>query len=119
MHILIAVLSLALAPAVFAQEDAEKKPAEELKTPFGVAKTTDAPPPKPARKPSKLRPDLKVEKDGDAFKFSKKTPFGMNSWTRAEAELSSEERAIVEDRGLLKVAEDVEADEPVAGKPQP
>jgi hypothetical protein len=108
-----ALLSLALAAAAFGQDEpkkkpaaSEKKPAAEgtLATPFGVAKTT-----KPAvakAKPKKVRQNWKVEKDGQGFKFSKKTPFGPSSWTRTEAELSADERDVAERSGLLAPEEE-------------
>jgi hypothetical protein len=103
------ILSLALAAAVFGQDApkekaaaTEKKPAAEgtLSTPFGVAKTTKAADAK--KKPKKVQQDWQVEKDGESFKFSKKTPFGPSSWTRSEDELSADERDVAERRGLLK-----------------
>lgn len=110
------VLSLTLAVAAFGQEApkkkspaSDKKPAEgTLSTPFGVAKTT-----KPAAKakPKKVLQDWQVEKDGEDFKFTKKTPFGPSSWTRTEAELSADEREVAERGGLLKPAEEPVEDE--------
>ena len=119
------VLGLVLATTAFAQdesktrsEDGEKKPTAErtLATPFGEARIDTANTPKPAPKPSKIRPDLDVEMDGTSFKFIKKTPFGTNSWTRSESELSTQERAIVEQRGLLKVEEEPTDEAQVAAK---
>ncbi len=107
------VLSLALAAAAFGQDApkkkaaaSEKRPAAEgrLNTPFGVAKTTEQPVAK--AKPKKVRQDWQVEKEGESFKFSKKTPFGPSSWTRTEAELSADERAVAERSGLLKPQEE-------------
>ena len=106
------VLSLTLAVAAFGQDAPKKKasptgkePAAEgtLSTPFGVAKTT-----KPAAKakPRKVLQDWRVEKDGEGFKFTKKTPFGPSSWTRTEGELSADEREVAERGGLLKSAEE-------------
>lgn len=109
------ILSLTLAMSAFAQEDskkpspvAEKKPAAEgrIETPFGTAKYRPTAAPKPRPQSTKLRPDLEVVMDGQNFKFSKQTPFGPSNWTRAESELSAEERAIVEQRGLLASTEE-------------
>jgi hypothetical protein len=108
-----ALLSLALAAAAFGQDEpkkkpaaSEKKPAAEgtLSTPFGVAKTTK--PPVAKAKPKKVQQDWQVEKDGQNFKFSKKTPFGPSSWTRTEADLSADERSVAERNGLLKPKEE-------------
>ncbi len=102
-------LSLTLAVAAFGQEQPrEKAPANETKpaaegklsTPFGVAQT--AKPAAAKAKPKKVQQDWQVEKDGNGFKFTKKTPFGPSSWTRTEAELSADERDVAERNGLLK-----------------
>lgn len=106
--LIYAFLSLTLAAAAFAQQQSEKKPAADetkpaaegkLSTPFGVANTS-----KPAAKPKakKVQQDWQVERDGDGFKFTKKTPFGPSSWNRTEAELSADERDVAERSGLLK-----------------
>jgi hypothetical protein len=104
-----AVLSLALAAAAFGQDApkkkasaSEKKPAAEgtLSTPFGVAKIKK--PPVAKAKPKKIQQNWQVVKDGQKFKFSKKTPFGPSSWTRTEAELSADERSVAERSGLLE-----------------
>ena len=108
-----ALLSLTLAASAFAQDAPKKKapasdekPAAEgaLSTPFGVAKTT-----KPAAakaKPKKVLQDWQVEKDGQDFKFTKKTPFGPSSWNRTEAELTADERDVAERGGLLQPKEE-------------
>ena len=120
------VLSLALATAAFGQDApkkiaaaSEKKPAAEgtLSTPFGVAKTTKQPVAK--AKPKKVRQDWQVKKDGEDFKFSKKTPFGPSSWTRTEAELSADERTVAEHNGLLKPKEEPVDDEAETAAKQP
>lgn len=107
-----AVLSLALAAGALGQDSpkkkpaaSEKKPAAEgsLATPFGVAKTTR---PAVTKAKPKVRQNWKVEKDGQDFKFSKKTPFGPSSWTRTEAELSADERDVAERGGLLAPKEE-------------
>jgi hypothetical protein len=119
-------LSLTLALAAFGQERPQKKAAASdeksaaegtLSTPFGVAKTT-----KPAAapaKPKKVRQDWQVEKDGQDFKFTKKTPFGPSSWNRTEAELTADERDVAERSGLLKAEEEPveEAAETAAKQP--
>lgn len=102
------VLSLTLALVAFGQEQSEKKAAAgdeksaaegTLATPFGIAKIV-----KPAAeaKPRRVQQDWQVERDGDGFKFTKKTPFGPSSWNRTEAELSADEREVAERGGLLK-----------------
>lgn len=108
-----ALLTLTLAAVAFGQDApkkgaaaSESKPAAEgtLSTPFGVAKTT-----KPAvakAKPKKVQQNWQVEKDGQDFKFTKKTPFGPSSWTRTEAELSADEREVAERNGLLQPEEE-------------
>ncbi len=117
-----AVLGAMLAATALAQPKTEATPDRKeggqaaestLSTPFGTAKIDRSKVAKPAPKPKKIRPDLTVEMAGNAFKFSKKTPFGTNSWTRTEAELSTQERAIVEQRGLLKVDEEPADDEEI------
>ena len=120
------VLSLALAAAAFGQDEpkqkpvaSEKKPAAEgtLSTPFGVAKTTK--PPAAKAKPKKVQQDWQVEKDGQDFKFSKKTPFGPSHWTRAEADLSADEREVAERSGLLKPQQEPVEEETEAAAKQP
>jgi len=105
-------LALALALAAFGQEQPRKKAAASdeksaaegtLSTPFGVAKTTE---PVAKAKPKKVLQDWQVEKDGDSFKFTKKTPFGPSSWNRTETELTADERDVAERSGLLKPAEE-------------
>lgn len=107
------VLSLVLAASAFGQDAPQKKsPASDeksaaegtLSTPFGVAKTTKQAAAQP--KPKKVLQNWKVEKDGDGFKFTKKTPFGPSSWTRAEGELTADERAVAEHNGLLQPAQE-------------
>ena len=102
------VLGLTLALAAFGQEQPQKKAAANdektaaegtLSTPFGVAKT--AKPAAAKAKPKKVQQDWQVERDGDGFKFTKKTPFGPSSWNRTEAELSADERDVAERGGLL------------------
>jgi hypothetical protein len=106
------VLGVALAASALAQPKTESKSDKDqssettLSTPFGKARIDRSKLSKPAPKPTRIRLDLDVEMAGDSFKFSKKTPFGTNTWTRTEAELSTQERAIVEQRGLLKVEEE-------------
>jgi len=117
------VLSLTLAAAAFGQDApkkkasaSDKKPAAEgtLSTPFGVAKTTK---PVAKAKPKKVLQDWQVEKDGQDFKFTKKTPFGPSSWTRTETELSADERDVAERSGLLKSEEEpVEEETETAAK---
>ena len=118
------LLSLTLAATAFGQDAPKKasandeKPAAEgtLSTPFGVAKTT-----KPAAaktKPKKVEQNWQVEKNQDGFKFTKKTPFGPSSWDRTEAELTADERDVVERAGLLRPAEEptVEVETETAAK---
>ena len=108
-----ALLTLTLAAVAFGQDASKKegaasesKPAAEgtLSTPFGVAKTTK--PPVAKAKPKKVQQNWQVEKDGQDFKFTKKTPFGPSSWTRTEAELSADEREVAERNGLLQPEEE-------------
>lgn len=110
--VITTVLGVVLVATAFAQPKTEaksdKKQSSEstLSTPFGTAKIDRSKIAKPAPKPTKIRPDLDVEMVEASFKFSKKTPFGTTTWSRTEAELSEQERAIVEQRGLLKVEEE-------------
>ena len=108
-----ALLTLTLTAVAFGQDASKKegaasesKPAAEgtLSTPFGVAKTTK--PPIAKAKPKKVQQNWQVEKAGQDFKFTKKTPFGPSSWTRTEAELSADEREVAERNGLLQPEEE-------------
>ena len=79
--------------------EGDKKPAksdgETVQTPFGPAKKqTAAPqPPPPA---STAKPLVDVKLDGGTYTFSRQTPFGAQSWKRAESELSPDEKKLVE-----------------------
>lgn len=76
-------------------EEPEKK---MVNTPFGPAPRTD---PAAAPKPRKKAPSgVAVKQEGDSYRFSRKTPFGVQTWTRAKADLSAAEKSFIEEAGL-------------------
>lgn len=90
-----AALLLIASPLAAKQPPDEKaKDGETVQTPFGPAKKRTAEPPsKRSKGPSMV--DVKIE--GDQATFSRKTPFGVQRWTRKVSELSSAEKALVEE----------------------
>lgn len=89
------LLSASALPAKGPAESGDQaKEGETVQTPFGPAKKRSAESaPKPAKGPSMV--DVKIE--GDTAKFSRKTPFGVQSWTRKLSELSAAEKELVEE----------------------
>ena len=103
----ITVLACALfAGAAFAKQpekkddSAEKSAAstgETVQTPFGkVSKQKPAPAPVSRSKAPSM---VKVKIEGDQVHFSRKTPFGAQSWTRKKSELSASEKDLVKEAG--------------------
>ena len=79
-----------------ASEDAAS--GDTVDTPFGkVAKQKPAP--RPASR-SKAPSMVEVRIDGDTVRFSRKTPFGAQNWTRKKSELSTSEKDLVKEAGL-------------------
>jgi hypothetical protein len=81
----------------YSKTDAQGKTWIYTKTPFGITKAEQssesekqaaaiAPPPQ----------GLTAVEDGDNIRFSKPSPFGMQTWTRSKSELTDDERAVWE-----------------------
>jgi hypothetical protein len=66
-------------------------------TPFGIVKDADRPPDETERTRVEIPSDVTVAelKDG-TLAFSKKTPFGLNTWTKKKTDLDDEERVVWE-----------------------
>ena len=81
-----------------AAEAADGKAEETVRTPFGYVKKRKVEKPAEPPKPSKPLVDVRVV--GDKVTFQRKTPFGMQSWTRSRNELSDDERKLAEQAGV-------------------
>lgn len=113
------LMTLTAALAIGAEGD--KKPAESegdtVQTPFGPAKRqTEAPQPPPPASTAKPLVDVKLV--GDTYTFSRKTPFGSQSWKRGKAELSSDEKKLVEAHEAWAEKQAEKAKPEPADKPQ-
>ncbi len=78
----------------YSKTDAQGKTWIYTKTPFGIAKaeqTSDTQKQAAAIVPA--APTLTAVEDGDKIRFSKPSPFGVQSWTRSKTNLTDEERA--------------------------
>lgn len=63
-------------------------------TPFGLSKMED----KPAAAVVEAKPTPTTVTDlGDSVKFSRKTPFGAQTWTKKKADLTDEEKALLQE----------------------
>lgn len=96
------------------------KTSEELvDTPFGKVKKRDA---KPRAGRSRAAAFVEITEKGDEVTFRRKTPFGMQSWTRSRSELSDDEQRLMrehkEAREEAAEAEKTETDT-TAADPQP
>jgi len=84
------------------KEDSSKQsttaPGDTVDTPFGKVAKQKTPPPAASR--SKAPSMVKVKIDGDTVRFSRKTPFGSQDWTRSKSELSADEKDLVKEAGL-------------------
>ncbi len=99
-----------------AKADASQKTAapkseqgEKVKTPFGYVKKRNVE--KPADAPRPAKPNVEVKVAGDKVTFKRKTPFGVQAWTRARSELSDDERKLAEQAGV-DVSDDASASKP-------
>ena len=80
-------------PYIYRYTDTQGKRWMYRQTPFGVTKWEEKDTPKPAA--DSLEP-IVVTDLGDSVRFSHKYPFGEQVWTRKKAELTDEDRAIIE-----------------------
>ena len=67
---------------------------EVMETPFGtMTRPVSRKPPEPKGPPSLWL--FEIEEKGTAVTFKKKTPFGVTSWTKQQADLTDEERQLL------------------------
>jgi hypothetical protein len=72
----------------------ESEEVEVMKTPFGtITRPISRKPPEPKGPPSVRL--FEIEEKGTAVTFKKKTPFGVTSWTKQQADLTDEERQLL------------------------
>jgi len=78
----------------YAKTDAQGKKWIYYQTPFGVTRAEE---PTAAQKQAAANlpaiPDYTAADEGDKIRFSKVTPFGVQTWTRSKSELTADERA--------------------------
>jgi len=81
----------------YSKTDAHGKTWLYVKTPFGVTKS-EAPTAAQKQAAAIAPPDegFKVVEEGENLRFTKPSPFGMQTWTRNKNELTDDERAIWE-----------------------
>jgi len=65
------------------------------RTPFGRSKSTSEKKPKPS--PPATTPFMQVEEEGDSIVFKRRTPFGVQAWTKKRSELTAEEKEMLRD----------------------
>lgn len=87
-------------PGVYRFVDKNGKSWLFRRTPFGVMKTEET---KEARaaleakaKDVPEKPDMQAVEEGDMVRFTRWTPFGVNSWTKKKTELSAAEKEALE-----------------------
>jgi hypothetical protein len=81
----------------YSKTDAQGKTWLYVKTPFGVTKS-EAPTAAQKEAAAMVAPEegFKVVEEGDNIRFSKNSPFGVQTWTRNKNELTDDERGIWE-----------------------
>lgn len=82
-------------PYLYRYQDKDGKKWLYRQTPFGIVKTEDKPAAPVVEDNSN---PVAVTDQGDSVKFTKKTPFGVQTWTRKKTDLSDEEKALIQDR---------------------
>lgn len=65
------------------------------RTPFGRSKSTSEK--KPKASPPATTPFMQVEEKGDSIVFKRKTPFGVQAWTKKRSELTADEQGMLRD----------------------
>ncbi len=90
--------------------DAQGKVWNYRRTPFGWMKGEEKDMKPSAATPISAAPQTRVFEDGDSVRFERKTPFGVQRWTRKKSEMTEEEKQIFErtvrpeqDAGSVKV----------------
>lgn len=80
------------------QQSSETKDSSAKKTkrtPFGRSKSTREEEPKSS--PPVTTPFMQVEEKGDSVVFRRRTPFGVQAWTKKRSELTAEEQKMLRD----------------------
>ena len=80
-------------PYIYRYTDTQGRRWMYRQTPFGITKWEEKDAPKPA--PDSLEP-IVVTDLGDSVRFSHKYPFGEQVWTRKKADLTEEDKAMIE-----------------------
>jgi hypothetical protein len=81
-------------PNLYRYTDAEGKTWMYRKTPFGISKWEDKPvPPKPD---TGAAPPVAITDLGDSVQFDRPTPFGNSRTIRKKAELTDDEKALIQ-----------------------
>ena len=90
------LLTLCFVSTGLAKGPAEKeKESETVQTPFGPAKKRNV---EPKKAPASKGPSMTAVKvEGDTATFSRRTPFGVQSWKRKLSELSDAEKKLIEE----------------------
>ena len=119
---ILMTLTAALALGAEAEKDkgAQKSDSgDTVQTPFGPAKKK-APAPKPPPRAITSKPLVDVSLDGDTYTFKRQTPFGSQTWKRAKADLSADEKKLIADQDAWEAheAEKAKPAAPPAPKPQ-
>ena len=91
-----ALLLSGLVSAALAKGPAQKEEkSDTVQTPFGPAKKRDV---EPKKAPVSKGPSMTAVKvEGETATFSRKTPFGVQSWKRKLSELSAAEKKLLEE----------------------
>lgn len=98
--------------------EAKNSSAEKTKrTPFGRSKSAGKEKPKPS--PPATTPFMQVEEKGDSIVFKRRTPFGIQAWTKKRSELTDEEQEMLRDHQAKQVEAKPTRPAAPAAKPAP
>jgi len=99
-----------VSPGAYRYVDAQGKVWNYRRTPFGWMKAEEKDMKPAADTPGAAARLTRAVEDGDSVRFERKTPFGVQRWTRKKPEMTEEERQIFErtirpeqDAGSVKV----------------
>lgn len=96
----------------------EQKAGRKLaQTPFGTSDYGDAEPPDEEPETLATSPHVEVEEKGDTIIFKRKTPFGNQVWKKKRAELTAEERQLLNRRRKAAAKAKPAAETKTAAKP--
>ena len=103
-----------------AKDEAESNDGEKdktVQTPFGPAAKANRQPPPANDRP--VDPMVSVTESGDTVTFTRRTPFGSQTWKRKVGELSDHEKMLLERTRAAAKKAAAPAAEPAAEKPAP